>query len=131
MKFPFPMKRDMPNSGASLKINLIANKKLPYKRSIPYFNALLKAGIMKRMNILQSFPSFVVDDMIEILYNVVLGKVDIGRRAVKIQKLKKPLLDIVHTKGKKGKRSVIYKQSGGFLGALIPIILSVLGSTML
>jgi hypothetical protein len=122
---------NMPNSGARLKKTIKRYKKLSYKRSIPYFNALLKAGIMKRMNILQSFPSFVVDDMIEILYNVVLGKVNIGKRLNKIQKLKKPLLDIVHTKGKKGKRSVIYKQSGGFLGALIPIILSVLGSTML
>jgi hypothetical protein len=107
------------------------SKRLPYKRSIPYFNILMKSGTMKRMNILQSFPSFVVDDMIEILYNVVLGKVNIGRKVSKLQNLKKPLLDIVHTNGKKGKRNIIYKQSGGFLGALIPIILSVLGSTML
>jgi hypothetical protein len=102
-------------------------KSVSYKRSLPFFNALLKASTMKRMNILHSSPSYVVDDLIEILYNVVLGKVDIGRRAVNLKKHKKALLDIVNTPSKKGKRRVIYKQKGGFLGALIPIILSTLG----
>jgi hypothetical protein len=85
---------------------------------------------MKRMNILHSFPSFVVDDIIEILYNVVLGKVDIGRRKVKLHKHKKALLELVNIKSKNGRRKVIYKQTGGFLGALIPIVLSVLGTAM-
>jgi hypothetical protein len=105
-------------------------KSLPYKRSLPFFNALLKASTMKRMNILHSSPSFVVDDLIEILYNVVLGKVDIGRRSVNLKKHKKALLDIVNTPSKTGKRRIIYKQKGGFLGALIPIILSLFGNAI-
>ena len=51
---------------------------MKYDRSIPYFNAILKAVQNKRMSILQSFPSFVIDDLLEVLYNVVLGKVDIS-----------------------------------------------------
>jgi hypothetical protein len=104
--------------------------KISYNRSLPYLNALLKSPNMKRMNILHSFPSFVVDDIIEILYNVVLGKVDIGRRTGKLQKHKKALLDLVNANSINGRRQVIYKQTGGFLGALIPIILSIFGKTM-
>lgn len=98
------------------------------ERSIPYFNALIKASKPKRMSILQSFPSFVIDDMLEVLLNIVLGKVDIATRKKNIlKKHQKPLIDLVNTKNKKLMRKVIYKQSGGFLGALIPIILSTLG----
>ena len=94
------------------------------ERSIPYFNALLKAPVAKRLTILSSFPSHVVDDLIEVLYNVVLGRVDVGSKAKNIKKYRKALLDIVNTKNKKFRRAVIYKQKGGFLGALIPIVLS-------
>lgn len=98
--------------------------KLPYSRSLPFFNVLLKAQPSKRMSILQQLPSHVVDDLIEILYNVVLGKVDIGGKISNIKRHKNALLNIVHAQGKKGKRQVFYKQSGGFLGALIPLIVS-------
>jgi hypothetical protein len=94
------------------------------QRSIPYFNALLKAPTGKRMTILQSFPSHVVDDLIEVLYNVVLGRVDVGTRSRNLKKHRRALLDLVNTKGKRFKRGVIFKQRGGFLGALIPIVLS-------
>lgn len=100
---------------------------MKFQRSIPYFNALLKATKLKRMNILQSFPSFVIDDMLEVLLNIVLGKVNVtrGKRTI-LSKHQKPLLDIVNTKNKKLMRKIIYKQSGGFLGSLIPIVLSTL-----
>lgn len=96
--------------------------KLPYSRSLPLFNVLLKAQASKRMHILQQFPAYVVDDLIEILYNVVLGKVDIGKKVTQLKRHKNALLNIVHAKGKRGKRQVFYKQSGGFLGALLPLI---------
>ena len=51
---------------------------MKFNRSMPYFTALVKTLKDKRMNVLQSFPKFVVDDLIEIIYNVVLGNVDIG-----------------------------------------------------
>ena len=99
-------------------------KKMKIERSIPYFNALLKAPVAKRLTILQSFPAHVVDDLIEVLYNVVLGKVDIGTKSKNLKRHRKALLDLVNTKNKRFRRAIIYKQKGGFLGALIPIVLS-------
>jgi hypothetical protein len=99
-------------------------------RSLPYFNTLLKAPAGKRSSILQAFPSFVVDDMVEVLYNVVLGNVNIGSRKQNLKKYKKALLNIVNIKGKKAKRKIIYKQKGGFIGTLLPIILSTLVSNL-
>ena len=98
------------------------------KRSIPYFKALLKSKQTKRMNILQSFPSFVIDDLLEVLYNVVLGRVNLSAPKRKMLKRhQKPLLDLVNTKNKKLMRKIIYTQSGGFIGAILPIVLSALG----
>ena len=93
-------------------------------RSVPYFTTLLKAPITNRMRILRAFPTFVIDDKVEILYNVILGKVSIGSRKHKLMKYQKSLLNLVNNKSKNGRRRVIYDQNGGFLGALIPIILS-------
>lgn len=102
---------------------------MKYDRSIPYFNAILKAVQNKRMSILQSFPSFVIDDLLEVLYNVVLGKVDIstGKRKV-LKKHKRKLLDLVNSKNKRLMRKVMHKQNGGFIGAVLPIVLSALTS---
>ena len=101
------------------------------ERSVPYFNALLKANESKRIVILQSFPSFVIDDLLEVLYNVVLGKVDVSRGKHKVlKKHQKPLLDLVNNKNKKVMRKIIYKQKGGFLGAILPIVLSTLGGLL-
>lgn len=98
---------------------------MKYNRSIPYFNALLKAVQSKRVNILQSFPSFVIDDLLEVLHNVIFGKVNLSSGKQKaLKKHQKPLLDIVNTKNKRLMRKIIYKQNGGFIGTILPIVLS-------
>lgn len=94
-------------------------------RSIPYFNALLKAQNNKRMSILKAFPTFVIDDLIEILYNIVLGKANIGTRKNNLIKHQNALLKLIDTKTKNGRRRVIYNQNGGFLNVLIPIIAAI------
>ena len=99
-----------------------------FDRSLPYFNVLLKSSNNKRMSILRTFPSYVIDDLVEILYNIVLGKVDIGSKKRNLQKHKNALVKIANANTKTQKRKLIYKQTGGFLGALIPIIASVAGS---
>jgi hypothetical protein len=96
------------------------------ERSIPYFKALLKASNASRQGILHAFPTFVMDDLVEVLYNVVLGNVNIGKRKQNLKKYQNTLLDIANTKGKKKLRSIIYNQKGGFLGAILPIALSTL-----
>jgi hypothetical protein len=99
------------------------------ERSIPYFNALLKASSNKRITILQSFPQFVIDDLLEVLMNVVMGRVDVskGKQAL-LKKHKKVLLDIANTQSKPKMRQVIYRQKGrGFLAALLPLVMSIIG----
>jgi hypothetical protein len=103
--------------------------KMKLERSVPYFNALLKATSNKRISILQSFPQFVIDDLLEVLLNVVMGRVDIGNRKKVFQKHQKVLLDIANTKSKPKLRKLIYHQKGrGFLAALLPIVMSIIGA---
>ena len=103
---------------------------MKFKQSLPYFNALLKAPSARQMEILQSFPTFVVNDLIEVIYNVVMGNVDIGKRKTKLKKHQKVLLELVSIKGKKNRRNLVFNQRGGFLGALIPLALSVIAKAM-
>jgi hypothetical protein len=99
------------------------------ERSLPFFNALLKANSNKRITILQSFPQFVIDDLLEVLLNVVMGRVDVGNRKQVLKKHQKVLLDIAHTKSKPKLRQIIYRHKGnGFLAALIPIVMSIIGA---
>jgi hypothetical protein len=104
---------------------------MKFDKSIPFFNVLLKAPVGTRHGILNSFPQFVIDDLVEILYNIVLGNIDLGSRKKNLKKYKKPLLDILNTKSKLGRRRIVYRQKGGFIGSLIPIVLSVLANTLL
>lgn len=104
--------------------------KLKLERSLPFFNALLKAQKNKRMEILHSFPVFVVDDLIEVLHNLVLGKVNIGKKAQNLKKHKKILLELINMKGRKNRRGLFFKQTGGFITSIIPMVLQVLSSLM-
>lgn len=99
---------------------------MKFDRSIPFFETLLKSPIGSRQGILNAFPQFVIDDLTEILYNIVLGNVDIGTRKQNLKKHKKSLLDLLNTKSKLGRRRIIYRQKGGFIGAIIPIVLGAL-----
>lgn len=104
---------------------------MKFERSIPYYKALLKANPSKRIKILQSFPSFVIDDMLEVLYNIVLGRVKLnGSKQKMLKKHQRPLLDLVNTKNRKRMRKIFYKQKGGFIGAILPIVLSALGGLL-
>lgn len=100
------------------------------ERSLPYFNALLKANTSSRMSILRAFPKFVIDDLLEVLLNIVMGRTDLTTKNQHVRKHKKALLDIAKTKGKAKSRPylrrIIYKQGGGFLPALIPLVMSII-----
>ena len=91
-------------------------------RSIPFFNALVKAPNKNRVAILKKFPIYVVDDLVEILYNIVTGRVKIGNHASKLQKYKSQLLKLKNAKTKKARRNIIYKQKGGILPFLLPLL---------
>ena len=82
------------------------------------------------MSILQAFPTFVVDDLVEVLYNIVMGHVDIGSKKRNLARHKKMLLNLVNTNGKTKRRKMIYRQKGGFIAALLPLVLGLLGPTL-
>jgi hypothetical protein len=97
------------------------------KRSIPFFTTLLKAPSVNRSAILHAFPIFVVDDLVEILYNIVMGTALLGKKKeIHLKKHKRPLLKLVDVKSKRERRVHIYKQKGGFIGSLIPLVISTL-----
>lgn len=95
-------------------------------RSIPFFNTLLKTPNNNRLTVLQAFPNFVVDDLIEVLYNVVLGNIKIGSKKKILKKHQKALTDLVNTSSKQRRRKLIYRQKGGFIGALLPLVMGLL-----
>ena len=78
---------------------------------------------------LQSFPKYVLDDIIEILYNIVNGNVKISKKSHDILRRRKGiLLSITGAKSPKARRDLVYKQNGGFLGMVLPIITGLLAS---
>lgn len=105
------------------------------KRTLPYLRALSRARNKKL--VLKSFPAFVVDDMIEILYNVLLKNAklrNLSHRRVLLRNKSTLSRLMTYTKNKKLLRSKVYQQKGGFLSAIIPVAASVLtgllGSTL-
>lgn len=94
------------------------------QKSLPYFKILLKTKSSKRKSALKSFPSYVLDDLIEILFNVVKGNCNITQRQLKtLKRYKTPLLQLANSKSKGKRRQII--QQGGILPALIPILTAV------
>jgi hypothetical protein len=98
-------------------------------RSIPFIKILVKSkgGKVNRLDLLRKFPEHVVNDISEILRNVVLGTLPLKDSHVKaLKKYKTPLMKLTNlNKRKRGK--FIYKQKGGFLGAVLPIVASLIG----
>ena len=105
------------------------------QRSLPFLKVLLNSPINSRRAILQKFPRFVIDDIAEILYNIVLGNVKLrGKLRVVIHKYKIPLLKLVQVaRNKKLRRQLLnYKQQqgGGIFATsaiLLPLIISLVG----
>ena len=104
--------------------------KLPksVKRSLPYIKVLVKSkGNVNKKEVLRNFPEFLINDIVEILFNIITGKIDIGSKQKKrLKPYKKPLLKLVNTP-KKSRKTFVYKQKGGFIGAVLPIIASLIG----
>jgi len=97
------------------------------ERSLPYFNAIIKSPNSNRMQILKAFPSFVVDDLVNIIFDIVSGRLDIGSRKENLKKHRKVLMEIANTKSMRDRRRVLKSQKGGFIAAILPIVLGALG----
>ena len=104
--------------------------KLPssVKRSLPYIKILCNSKKnLNKLDLLQDYPPYVINDITEILFNIITGKLKICNKDAKhLKKYKKPLLQLVNTP-KQSREKFIYKQKGGFIGAVLPIIASLIG----
>lgn len=104
------------------------------RRSYPYI-MLLQNGTKQnkdKMTLLKSLPDFVIFDLVEVLYNILQGNCHISNKQVKrLQKYKKNLSgfykSIQKAKTKTLKKKMLYKQGGGFIGAILPVIASIVG----
>ena len=102
-------------------------------RSMPYIKTLVykfpsgKASIL----ILKKFPPYVINDIVEILYNIIKGNIRIKQSHFERLKVyKKPLLKLITLPKGNSRKNFIYKQSGGFIGAVLPVITSLLGGVI-
>jgi len=98
------------------------------KRSLPYIQVLIKSrSNVNKKEVLCKFPQFVIDDIVEILYNILTGKLKIESKALtRLMPYKKPIVKLVNTPSK-NRKPFVYKQTGGFIGAVLPVIASLIG----
>jgi hypothetical protein len=84
-----------------------------------------------RNQLIKLFPDYVVDDLYEILYNIVHKNVSIPASHKRVLfKHRRAVLQLLAAAKTKNvtRRANVYKQSGGFLPALIPIALGLLST---
>ena len=78
--------------------------------------------------ILKLFPSFVVNDMVEILFNIIYKNVRIDHSHVmKLKTYKKPLLKLLSMGKGKPRTHFLHNQSSGFFNVVLQSIVSTLG----
>ena len=103
------------------------------KRSFPYLQVLQNGvkSLTQKIEILKKFPNFVLEDIVEILFNVV--KNNCRSSPLHVSKLRRhrghvvELLNGAKTNKKFIKR-YFHKQKGGFLEVLLPAVFSILTS---
>ena len=101
------------------------------KRSVPYLESLIHAK-RRRPSMLRAFPNFVLDDIAEILLNIVRGNVKTPPKLLPVLKrCKQTLLKVAASASPKTRRQIIYKQSGGFLPALLPVLATIAAGLLL
>lgn len=95
------------------------------KRSLPYLQAIKSVrSVAKRKQLLHHFPRFVVDDIAEIIYNIIVGNVHVSpTHKRRLSKIKRYLYDIIRSRNKRVRRVKIYKQSGtGIFTIILPAL---------
>lgn len=101
-----------------------------YSRALPYVKVLDKSKPrVNKSDILKKFPDYITDDIVEILHNILIGKLPVkpGQKKILARK-KKKMYEFANLPTLKKRRDFLYKQKGGFLGAILPVIASVLSN---
>ena len=99
------------------------------KRSIPFIKILIKSSAkVKPLELLHRFLDFVIHDIVKILKYIVIGKIPINQQQMKqLRKYKSPLLKLINIRDSKKAGKFIYKQHGGFIMGILPLIASLVG----
>ena len=108
------------------------------RRSLPYLQVLQQGFKSKTQQVetLKKFSNFVLEDIVEILYNVVNNNCKIPHSALhRSRQLIHHKTNVINLldKAKRNKKTLkrqFNKQKGGFLATLLPIILSVLPNAL-
>lgn len=104
------------------------------KRSLPFLGLLKQATTnLQRKQLLMKFPVYVIDDIVEILYNILYKNVSVRNLQHKAFLLRKKriLSEIVQaSKYQAKRRKLIQQQNGGFIASLLPVLMSVLGGVI-
>ena len=106
------------------------------KRTVPYVNVLLNSSFQPKTQkkLMKIFPNFVADDIVEILYNLLLKNVKIQNKHQRkvMNKHRRQLTRLFNNSKKKREgRRIVRNQRGGFLAAVLPVVASVLASAFL
>ena len=101
-----------------------------YTRALPFVRVLDKSNkSVNKSDVLKKFPKFVADDIIELLHNILIGKLHIQSFQKKaLAKHRNKMHEFANLPSLKMRRKFLYQQKGGFLGTILPIIVSALGS---
>ena len=107
---------------------MVMNRKL--RRTLPYLRLLIVAPNRHRITMLRSYPSFVVDDMVEILYNILTKNITVrNRKYLTLLKRRRRLMTEIFrvARNPKKRKQLILNQIGGFIGPILPLLASVIG----
>ena len=111
-------------------VDTMSQTRRKYTRALPFVKVLDKSKPrINKCDILKKFPDYVTDDIIEILHNILIGKLNIKPLQKKqLAKNKNKMHEFVNLPSLKKRRDFIYKQKGGFLGAILSVIASVISN---
>ena len=109
-----------------------SSRKIPrkLKRILPFLKIIQKSRpSVNKVDLLKAFPQFVTNDLIEIIFNMATGRLSLqSMQKRKLLPHKRKLHELINLGSLKSQRSYVYKQKGGFLSVLIPLITSLLGN---
>ena len=80
------------------------------RRSLPYFQAILKSPIRFRWELLHSMPKFVQHDFYEVLQNIIEGRIDVGKKKQLFKKYRDVLMSFKKERTIAGKRRVLLER---------------------
>ena len=105
----------------------------PLQRVLPFIQILKHVPNPRKLDVLRSFPAYVTDDIIEVLYNILSNNIPVknSRHRAVLNKNHNQLSELyASSRNKRKRQQILYKQKGGFLGALLPLIISALGGVL-